>query len=46
MLVLGVFMLAVIIFLPRGIGSLWIRERRKRAEPAAATSAAEEGVAS
>lgn len=45
-LVLGVFLLAVILFLPRGIGSLWIRERRKRAEPAAATSAAEEGVAS
>jgi branched-chain amino acid transport system permease protein len=28
-LVLGVFLLAVILFLPRGIGSLWSRERRK-----------------
>ncbi len=27
-LVLGVFLLAVILFLPRGIGSLWLRERR------------------
>jgi branched-chain amino acid transport system permease protein len=29
-LVLGLFLLGVILFLPRGIGSLWIRERRKR----------------
>jgi ABC-type branched-subunit amino acid transport system permease subunit len=29
-LVLGVFLLAVILFLPRGIGSLWIRQKRKR----------------
>ena len=29
-LVLGVFLLGVILFLPRGIGSLWIRDRRKR----------------
>src|SRR4029077_2613653 len=29
-LVLGVFLLGVILFLPRGIGSLWIRNRRKR----------------
>jgi ABC-type branched-subunit amino acid transport system permease subunit len=46
-LVLGVFLLAVILFLPRGIGSLWTRQRRKRTEPAAAASAtAKEGVAS
>ena len=32
-LVLGVFLLAVILFLPRGIGSLWIRERRKQRIP-------------
>ena len=36
-LVLGVFLLGVILFLPRGIGSLWVRERRKRIEPAAVT---------
>jgi len=30
-LVLGVFLLAVILFLPRGIGSLWSRRRRKPA---------------
>ena len=35
-LVLGVFLLGVILFLPRGIGSLWIRDRRKRRIPAAA----------
>jgi ABC-type branched-subunit amino acid transport system permease subunit len=46
-LVLGVFLLAVILFLPRGIGSLWTKERRKRGESSAATSAAaEEGIAS
>src|SRR5258708_10496165 len=37
-LVLGVFLLGVILFLPRGIGSLWIRQRRKRLEPPAATA--------
>jgi branched-chain amino acid transport system permease protein len=37
-LVLGVFLLGVILFLPRGIGSLWIRDSRKRTEPAAATA--------
>ena len=43
-LVLGLFLLAVILFLPRGIGSLWTSERRKQAEPAASTpTAAEEG---
>jgi branched-chain amino acid transport system permease protein len=31
-LVLGTFLLAVILFLPRGIGSLWSRERRKTGE--------------
>jgi branched-chain amino acid transport system permease protein len=34
-LVLGVFLLGVILFLPRGIGSLWIRNRRRRITPAA-----------
>lgn len=29
-LVLGVFLLAVILFLPRGIGSLWIGDRRSK----------------
>ena len=33
-LVLGLFLLAVILFLPRGIGSLWIRQRRKTTQPA------------
>jgi ABC-type branched-subunit amino acid transport system permease subunit len=33
-LVLGVFLLAVILFLPHGIGSLWIRQRRKRIDAA------------
>jgi ABC-type branched-subunit amino acid transport system permease subunit len=32
-LVLGVFLLGVILFLPRGIGSLWIKQRRKRTDP-------------
>ena len=36
-LVLGVFLLCVILFLPRGIGSLWIRQRQKRMRPTAAT---------
>ena len=37
-LVLGVFLLGVILFLPRGIGSLWIRDRRKRRISATATA--------
>ena len=44
-LVLGVFLLGVILFLPRGIGSLWIRDRRKRRISAAAALAAERGAA-
>jgi ABC-type branched-subunit amino acid transport system permease subunit len=36
-LVLGIFLLAVILFLPRGIGSLWTRERRKPAAEGAPT---------
>jgi branched-chain amino acid transport system permease protein len=32
-LVLGLFLLAVILFLPRGIGSLWNRKKRRVAEP-------------
>jgi len=44
-LALGVFLLAVILFLPRGIGSLWTRERRKRTGLSAeAPAAAEEGA--
>jgi branched-chain amino acid transport system permease protein len=35
-LVLGLFLLAVILFLPRGIGSLWSHERRKTSEAMAA----------
>jgi ABC-type branched-subunit amino acid transport system permease subunit len=42
-LVLGIFLLAVILFLPRGIGSLWAGDTRKRAEPASATPAADGG---
>jgi ABC-type branched-subunit amino acid transport system permease subunit len=34
-LVLGVFLLGVILFLPRGIGSLWISDRPERKEPPA-----------
>ena len=34
-LVLGVFLLGVILFLPRGIGSLWVRGKRGRIKPAA-----------
>ncbi len=41
-LVLGVFLLGVILFLPRGIGSLWIRNRRKRNRPIAETPLATE----
>src|SRR5207302_2326611 len=45
-LVLGIFLLGVILFLPRGVGSLWIRNRRKRKNSAtAAPVVAEEGVA-
>jgi branched-chain amino acid transport system permease protein len=44
-LVLGVFLLVVILFLPRGIGSLWNRKKRRR-EPSAETSAAAKGTAS
>jgi ABC-type branched-subunit amino acid transport system permease subunit len=40
-LVLGVFLLAVILFLPRGIGSLWVRERRGKKDVAAPTPLAE-----
>jgi branched-chain amino acid transport system permease protein len=44
-LALGVFLLAVILFLPRGIGSLWTRERRKRVDvPAETPRAAREGA--
>jgi hypothetical protein len=34
-LVLGVFLLGVILFLPRGIGSLWIRDRHRKGKSAA-----------
>ena len=34
-LVLGVFLLGIILFLPRGIGSLWMREKPRRIEPEA-----------
>ena len=45
-LVLGIFLLGVILFLPRGIGSLWIRNRRDKNKPvAAAPLAAEKGAA-
>src|SRR5438128_2351950 len=36
-LVLGVFLLGVILFLPRGIGSLWVRSKRGKARPAIST---------
>jgi branched-chain amino acid transport system permease protein len=36
-LVLGLFLLAVILFLPRGIGSLWVRSKRGTAKPSVAT---------
>jgi branched-chain amino acid transport system permease protein len=46
-LVLGVFLLGVILFLPLGIGSLWIRDRHKKHEPkAAAPTAAEKRIVS
>ena len=44
-LVLGVFLLGVILFLPRGIGSLWIRNRHKRRNLAPDAVAAENGAA-
>jgi branched-chain amino acid transport system permease protein len=44
-LVLGVFLLAVILFLPRGIGSLWIRKRRKQRISTDVPLAAERGAA-
>jgi len=45
-LVLGIFLLGVILFVPRGIGSLWIRERRKAIKSVAVTPvAAEKGMA-
>jgi branched-chain amino acid transport system permease protein len=44
-LVLGIFLLGVILFLPRGIGSLWIRSRQKSEFAATgAPVAAEEGI--
>ncbi len=45
-LVLGVFLLGVILFLPRGIGSLWVRDKRKRSKPTIEDPiTAEKGVA-
>ena len=44
-LVLGIFLLGVILFLPRGIGSLWIRDRHKRIKLAAKAIAAQKGAA-
>jgi branched-chain amino acid transport system permease protein len=41
-LVLGIFLLAVILFLPRGIGSLWIRDRHHEKKTVAATPLAPE----
>jgi branched-chain amino acid transport system permease protein len=46
-LVLGIFLLAVILFLPRGIGSLWIRDRHhKKKTVAPAPLAPEKGAVS
>lgn len=45
-LVLGVFLLAVILFLPRGIGSLWSGKKRKTSEPSPEPAIAEKGSAS
>jgi ABC-type branched-subunit amino acid transport system permease subunit len=39
-LVLGIFLLGVILFLPRGIGSLWKREKPRRNDSAAAAPVA------
>ena len=44
-LVLGVFLLSVILFLPRGIGSLWIKDRRQKHRATATTVATEKEVA-
>ena len=41
-LVLGIFLLGVILFVPRGIGSLWVKERRKGIKSAAVTPVAAE----
>jgi branched-chain amino acid transport system permease protein len=43
-LVLGVFLLGVILFLPRGIGSLWTRDRHKKKNSTATPASAERGV--
>ena len=45
-LVLGVFLLAVILFLPRGIGSLWSGRKRRTSEPVPEPVAAGKGSAS
>jgi ABC-type branched-subunit amino acid transport system permease subunit len=44
-LVLGLFLLAVILFLPRGIGSLWMGRARKRRAPALAEAVSDGGGA-
>ncbi len=45
-LVLGIFLCGVILFVPRGIGSLWVKDRRKGIKSAAVTPvAAEKGAA-
>ena len=44
-LVLGLFLLGVILFLPRGIGSLWAGRARNRGTPAIAEPVAERGGA-
>ena len=44
-LVLGVFLLGVILFLPRGIGSLWIRDRRQAAHHGDSAAHDERGAA-
>jgi ABC-type branched-subunit amino acid transport system permease subunit len=44
-LVLGLFLLGVILFLPRGIGSLWAGRARRRGAPAMAEPVADRGGA-
>ncbi len=44
-LVLGLFLLAVILFLPRGIGSLWAGRKRNSGEPPTETAAIGKGTA-
>jgi branched-chain amino acid transport system permease protein len=44
-LVLGVFLLGVILFLPRGIGSLWVRDRHSKRKAAETAIAREKEVA-